>query len=185
MRRLPPCSPAPGLHPSIRCVPRKSTVLRVLVCVAAETKSPTHSRKMEVCYLPGLEAGTRDPSVSKDPKPLQESWKEAALVEMDTCLWSRFGGPFIHSSALWVVCPPAPLPKHPFIKTGALGPTPGVEAQLLQALAMCPWACYLTSLCLSFLLHMTDNDTAYMVGFCDDEKQTFVWDVAGTRSVVC
>ena len=104
---------------------------------------------------------------------------------MDSCLWSWFGGPFTGSSAIRVICPPAPLPKYPFIKTGALGPTPGVESQLLQALAVCPWACYFTSLCFSFLLYMTNNDTAYMVGFCSDEKQTFVWDDVGTRSVVC
>ena len=104
---------------------------------------------------------------------------------MDSCLWSRFGGPFTGSSAIRVICPPAPLPKYPFIKTGALGPTPGVESQLLQALAVCPRACYFTSLCISFPLYVTNNDTAYMVGFCNDEKQTFVWDVVGTRSVVC
>ena len=110
MRLLPPCSPAPGLQPSIQCVPGKSTALSVLVRVAAETKSTTHGGKIEACCLPGLEAGTRDPSVSKDCKRFQDAWKEAAfvltapesqqahsqpraLVEMDSCLWPWLGDP--------------------------------------------------------------------------------------------
>lgn len=75
-----PCSPAPGGHPSNSVFLGRAQCSLVLVRVAAETKSTTHSRKMEVCCLPVLEAGTRDPSVSKDSKPFQDTWKETAFV---------------------------------------------------------------------------------------------------------
>lgn len=55
--------------------------------------------------------------------------------------------------ALWVICPSVSLPKRPSSKMGALGPTSGVESQLLHSVAVCPWTCYLTSLCLNFLLY--------------------------------